>query len=107
MLLNHTKVGQYLKTSFVFYTVVYYIETNCFIIIIGVWTQVFIPLSKLTYGAYLGGLSIQLLQVASMRSPTYFNDSLLVCNVMFMISYVNSIHRIRISAIQIYLKKKL
>lgn len=47
---------------------------------IGVWTQVFIPLSKLTYGAYLGGLSIQLLQVASMQSPTYFNDSFLVSN---------------------------
>lgn len=37
-----------------------------------------IPLSKLTYGAYLGGLSMQLMQVASMRSSTYFNDSVLV-----------------------------
>ncbi|XP_025194462.1 nose resistant to fluoxetine protein 6-like isoform X2 [Melanaphis sacchari] len=44
----------------------------------GIWLQIFIPLSKLTYGAYLGGLSIQLLQVASMKSPTYFNDSLLL-----------------------------
>ncbi|VVC24589.1 Nose resistant-to-fluoxetine protein, N-terminal,Double-stranded RNA-binding [Cinara cedri] len=44
----------------------------------GLWLRVFIPLSKLTYGAYLGGLSMQLLQVASMRAPTYFNDSLLL-----------------------------
>lgn len=58
------------------------------LLIIGVWTQVFIPLSKLTYGAYLGGLSIQLLQVASMRSPTYFNDSLLVSNGIYILNYI-------------------
>ncbi|XP_022173310.1 nose resistant to fluoxetine protein 6-like [Myzus persicae] len=44
----------------------------------GLWLRIFIPLSKLTYGAYLGGLSMQLLQVASMKSPTYFNDSFLL-----------------------------
>lgn len=61
------------------------------LLFVGVWTKVFIPLSKLTYGAYLGGLSIQLLQVASMRSPTYFNDSLLVSNRIFMTDYAKSI----------------
>jgi len=50
--------------------------------IIGLWLRIFIPLSKLTYGAYLGGLSMQLIQVASMKSPTYYNDSLLVRNEM-------------------------
>lgn len=49
-----------------------------FVFVKGLWSRVFIPLSKLTYGAYLGGLSMQSLQVASMRSPTYFDDSLLV-----------------------------
>ncbi|CAH1710164.1 nose resistant to fluoxetine protein 6-like isoform X1 [Aphis gossypii] len=44
----------------------------------GLWLRIFIPLSKLTYGAYLGGLSMQLIQVASMKSPTYYNDSLLL-----------------------------
>ncbi|XP_050436822.1 nose resistant to fluoxetine protein 6-like isoform X2 [Adelges cooleyi] len=42
----------------------------------GCLTNVFVPLGKLTYGAYLGGLTMQLLQVASVRSPTYFNPKL-------------------------------
>jgi hypothetical protein len=49
------------------------------------------PLSKLTYGAYLGGLSMQLLQVSSMRSPTYFNDSLLVSNLNRLKKLINYI----------------
>ncbi|XP_025407688.1 nose resistant to fluoxetine protein 6-like isoform X2 [Sipha flava] len=67
------------------YRITFAIIVSIFIIICainglfkGLWLRVFMPLSKLTYGAYLGGLSMQLLQVSSMRSPTYFNDSLLL-----------------------------
>ncbi|VVC24505.1 Nose resistant-to-fluoxetine protein, N-terminal,Acyltransferase 3 [Cinara cedri] len=41
---------------------------------IGVWTHALAPLSRLTYSAYLAGLTIQLYHVSTARTPTYFNE---------------------------------
>eukprot|EP00102_Acyrthosiphon_pisum_P022676 XP_016659886.1 PREDICTED: nose resistant to fluoxetine protein 6-like [Acyrthosiphon pisum] len=43
----------------------------------GSWTLILAPLGRLTYGVYMGGLSIQLFYVASARTQIYFNQLLI------------------------------
>ncbi|XP_026811242.1 uncharacterized protein LOC113552587 [Rhopalosiphum maidis] len=43
----------------------------------GSWSLILTPLGRLTYGVYLGGLSMQLYHVASARTQIYFNQLIL------------------------------
>lgn len=52
---------------------------------LGSWTLILAPLGRLTYGVYLGGLSIQLFYVSSARTQIYFNQFLVVSNITLLL----------------------
>lgn len=69
---------------------------NLFIIgySLGTWALALAPLSRLTYGAYLAGLTIQLFHVSTVRTPTYFSEVLMVSIMCFSsnrITYLSTI----------------